>query len=82
AWMWAGGLLIGLGGLLALVPGRRRRPTDPVSSLSPVVAEAGGPGGNGRGDHGSGGDPDRGVGHEGTERPHEVPAGVGAPEDR
>jgi cytochrome c-type biogenesis protein CcmF len=31
AWMWAGGLLIGLGGLLALAPGRRRRPTDPVS---------------------------------------------------
>ncbi|HXR54625.1 MAG TPA: heme lyase CcmF/NrfE family subunit, partial [Acidimicrobiales bacterium] len=31
AWMWAGGLLIGLGGLLALAPGRRRRPTDPAS---------------------------------------------------
>jgi len=42
AWMWAGGLLIGLGGLLALVPGGRRRPTDPVSAPSPAVAAAGG----------------------------------------
>jgi cytochrome c-type biogenesis protein CcmF len=42
AWMWVGGLIIGVGGLLALVPGRRRRrPTDPVSSPSPVVAAAG-----------------------------------------
>jgi len=31
AWMWAGGLLVGIGGLLALVPGARRRPTEPVS---------------------------------------------------
>ena len=29
AWLWAGGLLIGVGGLLALVPGSRRRATDP-----------------------------------------------------
>jgi cytochrome c-type biogenesis protein CcmF len=34
AWMWAGGLLIGLGGLLALAPGKRRRPTDPASGRS------------------------------------------------
>ena len=34
AWLWAGGLLIGAGGLLALSPGRRRRPTDPVSSTA------------------------------------------------
>ncbi len=33
AWMWAGGLLIGLGGLLALAPGRRRRPTEPASGV-------------------------------------------------
>ena len=26
AWLWAGGLLIGVGGLLALIPGSRRRP--------------------------------------------------------
>jgi cytochrome c-type biogenesis protein CcmF len=44
AWMWAGGLLIGLGGLLALVPGGRRRPTDPVSTLAPLAAAAGGEG--------------------------------------
>jgi cytochrome c-type biogenesis protein CcmF len=31
AWLWAGGLLVGLGGLLALVPGSRRRPTEPAS---------------------------------------------------
>jgi cytochrome c-type biogenesis protein CcmF len=31
AWIWTGGLLIGLGGLLALAPGKRRRPTDPAS---------------------------------------------------
>jgi cytochrome c-type biogenesis protein CcmF len=41
-WMWAGGLVIGVGGLLALLPGARRRATDPVSSLSPLVAAAGG----------------------------------------
>jgi cytochrome c-type biogenesis protein CcmF len=42
-WLWAGGLLIGIGGLLALVPGSRRRPTDPASSPSDLVtgAEAG-----------------------------------------
>ncbi|MHB8319670.1 MAG: heme lyase CcmF/NrfE family subunit [Acidimicrobiales bacterium] len=35
AWIWAGGLLIGAGGVLALVPGRRRRrPTDPVSEMA------------------------------------------------
>ena len=49
AWMWAGGLLIGLGGLLALVPGRRRRATDPVSA--PV------PGAEGTGDDLPGADP-------------------------
>ncbi|HUZ11056.1 MAG TPA: cytochrome c-type biogenesis CcmF C-terminal domain-containing protein [Acidimicrobiales bacterium] len=41
AWMWAGGLLIGAGGVLALVPGARRRPTDPVSASSRVPARAG-----------------------------------------
>ena len=38
AWLWAGGLLVGLGGLLALVPGSRRRATDPVSAASDLVA--------------------------------------------
>ena len=40
AWLWAGGLLIGVGGLLALVPGSRRRPTDPVSASSDLVTGA------------------------------------------
>jgi cytochrome c-type biogenesis protein CcmF len=34
AWLWAGGLIIGLGGALALIPGTRRRATDPVSASS------------------------------------------------
>jgi cytochrome c-type biogenesis protein CcmF len=45
AWMWVGGLLIGLGGLLALWPGGRRRPTDPASAPSPMVEAATGPAG-------------------------------------
>ena len=40
AWLWAGGLLIGLGGLLALVPGARRRATDPTSAASTLVTGA------------------------------------------
>ncbi len=31
-WLWLGGLLVVLGSVLAAVPGRRRRPTDPVSA--------------------------------------------------
>jgi cytochrome c-type biogenesis protein CcmF len=34
AWLWAGGLLIGIGGVLAFLPGRRRKATDPVSAPS------------------------------------------------
>jgi cytochrome c-type biogenesis protein CcmF len=41
-WMWAGGLLIGLGGLLALFPGGRRRPTEPASSVGGGSHELGG----------------------------------------
>jgi cytochrome c-type biogenesis protein CcmF len=47
AWLWAGGLLIGLGGVLALVPGSRRRATDPVSAASAMVSGAGDGNGNG-----------------------------------
>jgi cytochrome c-type biogenesis protein CcmF len=45
AWLWAGGLLIGLGGLLALVPGARRKATDPASAPPDLVSGAhpGGP---------------------------------------
>jgi cytochrome c-type biogenesis protein CcmF len=41
-WMWVGGSLLVVGTLLSAVPGRRRRPTDPVSK--PVVGVAGTPG--------------------------------------
>ena len=40
AWLWTGGLLIGVGGLLALVPGSRRRSTDPTSASSDLAAGA------------------------------------------
>jgi cytochrome c-type biogenesis protein CcmF len=40
AWLWAGGLLIGVGGLLALVPGSRRRATDPASAPAAIVTDA------------------------------------------
>jgi cytochrome c-type biogenesis protein CcmF len=40
AWLWAGGLLIGVGGALALVPGSRRKATDPASAASPLVTGA------------------------------------------
>ncbi|HEX4081696.1 MAG TPA: cytochrome c-type biogenesis CcmF C-terminal domain-containing protein, partial [Acidimicrobiales bacterium] len=83
AWMWAGGLIIGLGGLLALVPGRRRRPTDPVSAVSPVVAAAGprppdehGPAADGATAAGDSQDGSSRDGHD------EVPATVGAGEGR
>lgn len=36
AWIWTGGLIIGFGGLLALLPGKRRKATDPVSGPSPL----------------------------------------------
>jgi cytochrome c-type biogenesis protein CcmF len=39
-WMWAGGIIVGIGGVLALLPGTRRRSTDPASSVSPNVARA------------------------------------------
>jgi len=40
AWMWVGGLLVGIGGMLALVPGRRRLATDPASSQAAMATEA------------------------------------------
>ena len=30
-WLWVGGLLVAVGAVLSAIPGRRRRPTDPVS---------------------------------------------------
>ena len=36
-WLWIGGGLMAIGSVLSAVPGRRRRPTDPVSaSLEPA----------------------------------------------
>jgi cytochrome c-type biogenesis protein CcmF len=40
AWLWAGGVLVGLGGLLALVPGSRRRATDPASATPGLVTNS------------------------------------------
>ncbi len=45
AWLWAGGLLIGVGGVLALIPGTRRRATDPVSAPSAMASGDDSPGG-------------------------------------
>lgn len=46
AWLWTGGTLIVIGSVLSAIPGRRRRPTDPVSApvadvAGPVVADDG-----------------------------------------
>jgi hypothetical protein len=38
-WLWVGGAILVFGSLLALVPGRRRRPTDPVSAPIPALAD-------------------------------------------
>lgn len=37
-WLWVGAGLIGLGSVLSAIPGRRRRPTDPVSAPVSGVA--------------------------------------------
>ncbi len=47
-WLWGGGVLLVLGSALAAVPGKRRRPTDPVSA--PVPARNAGDGSTGSGD--------------------------------
>jgi cytochrome c-type biogenesis protein CcmF len=36
SWLWIGGAVMGIGTILALVPGRRRRPTAPVSEQPPA----------------------------------------------
>jgi len=40
AWLWVGGAIVVLGAILAAVPGRRRRATDPASAPVPAVADA------------------------------------------
>jgi cytochrome c-type biogenesis protein CcmF len=37
-WLWAGGFVTGIGAVLAAFPGRRRRPTDPISVVIPELA--------------------------------------------
>ena len=44
-WLWIGGTVMAIGSALAAFPGRRRRPTDPVSA--PVAVEAPAPDGRG-----------------------------------
>jgi len=40
AWLWVGGGILAVGALLAAVPGRRRRPTDPISAPLPPRGKA------------------------------------------
>lgn len=49
-WLWIGGGVMGVGTLLAAWPGRRRRPTDPVSAPLATVAAPASPRGQGTGD--------------------------------
>jgi cytochrome c-type biogenesis protein CcmF len=39
-WLWVGGAILVLGAALAAVPGKRRRPTDPVSAPVPSATSA------------------------------------------
>ncbi len=71
AWLWAGGLLVALGGLAALIPGARRRPTDPVS-VPPSLVGAAPPQGRGADREGDGAASQR------DERPAQ-PVGVDGP---
>jgi cytochrome c-type biogenesis protein CcmF len=41
SWLWGGGALLVVGAVLAAVPGRRRRPTDPASAPLPPLRRAG-----------------------------------------
>ncbi|HMC41586.1 MAG TPA: cytochrome c-type biogenesis CcmF C-terminal domain-containing protein, partial [Acidimicrobiales bacterium] len=43
SWLWVGGGIMGLGTLLAAVPGRRRRPTQPASEVSADETAGAGP---------------------------------------
>jgi cytochrome c-type biogenesis protein CcmF len=38
-WLWVGGALTAAGAVLAILPGRRRRATDPVGAVIPELAE-------------------------------------------
>jgi cytochrome c-type biogenesis protein CcmF len=69
-WLWIGAGLIGFGSALSAIPGRRRRPTDPVSTplsvaTTPRSPEEGGP----RGDPVTPSEPE----------PRRLPVGAGEP---
>jgi cytochrome c-type biogenesis protein CcmF len=69
-WMWVGGALMAVGTLLSAVPGRRRRPTDPVSK--PVAGAVGTPG-----PFGEDGDERLEQREEAEAQPDQVPVGIG-----
>jgi len=69
-WLWVGGAILVLGSVLAAVPGRRRRPTDPVSAPVPAVAD-----GNGAGRGRPGDDDDEPVASDDVVPPVTVPVG-------
>jgi cytochrome c-type biogenesis protein CcmF len=73
-WLWVGGFILVVGSVLAIVPGRRRRPTDPVSAPLPALAHDGGGGRRPRG-------PTGGPAETPSDRRAAVPAGVGTRED-
>jgi cytochrome c-type biogenesis protein CcmF len=72
-WLWVGGLLLIVGSALSAVPGRRRRPTDPVSAPSVAAdrppVDGGGAGVGTDGDAPDGDAPDGDV--------EQVPVGAG-----
>ena len=37
-WLWIGAVLVGIGSVLSAIPGRRRRPTDPVSTPAAAIS--------------------------------------------
>jgi cytochrome c-type biogenesis protein CcmF len=74
SWLWAGGSLLVLGSILAALPGRRRRATDPVSAPVPAVARAVAAAPPGP----AGGEPAPPAG-PGPARPAPAPAAAGAP---
>ncbi len=81
AWIWVGGLIVGIGGVLALVPGRRRRPTDPVSAPVGSRSADSGTGGDGGADGESGGEARRGAAGNGRREggsPAPVPERIGS----
>lgn len=75
AWMWFGGGLIVVGSVLSAVPGKRRRPTDPVSR--PVVG--GGQGAPGDDEHPGSPDIAAGAGPAGSDEVGDAPELVDSP---